>query len=84
MCTFKLCPLLLLALVQDANAGQQTAQAQTQAARTAGQLVNPAPLGKAAQKTLLSFGDDMEVEDAVGHDFSLANSTHRKSGHAVH
>ena len=34
--------------------------------------------GQAAHTALLSFGEEMEVDDAAGNEFSLSGSTHRK------
>ena len=64
-------------------AGQRLAdKAETEVAGTAEQA-RPAstvgPAGKAAPKALLSFGEEMDVDKAAGSDFSLADSTHRKS-----
>ena len=37
------------------------------------------PAGKAVPKSLLSFGEEMDVDEAACNSFSLADSTHRKS-----
>lgn len=66
------------ATLQSVTAGRRTtgkAQQQTSVKTEAGKVVS---VDKAAKKALLSFGEEMEVEDAMGSDFSLANSTHRK------
>ena len=34
--------------------------------------------GQAAHTALLSFGEEMEVDDAAGNEFSLSGSTHHK------
>lgn len=64
-------------------AGQRLAdKAETQVAATAEQarpLSRAGPADKAVPKALLSFGEEMDLEEAAGNDFSLADSTHRKS-----
>ena len=64
-------------------AGQRLAdKAETEVAGTAEQarpLSRAGPADKAVPKALLSFGEEMDVDEAAGNDFSLADSTHRKS-----
>ena len=60
----------------------ETEVARTEVAGTAEQarpLSRAGPADKAVPKALLSFGEEMNVEEAAGNDFSLADSTHRKS-----